>query len=185
MWNQSEARVCRFMRSVSADLSICYSCSPLAVAFSAPKASCCWRPSLRSPPKQASPKRKHFESLLTSAKVFASQRLLQSDALPFSCTDCTKSTFIFVFSLEWFMIQEADYLFVCMPPIFLVLWEQGPCELSSRHPSVSERLGWGQGSMSICQFWQGRVCQLHPALFHRAGWGELYFTSSRLYYCRP
>lgn len=97
------------MRSVSADLFICYSCSPLAVAFSAPKASCCWRPSLRS-------KRQHFESLLTSAKVFASQRLLQSDALPFSCTDCTKSTFIFVFSLVVIMIQEADYLFVCMPP---------------------------------------------------------------------
>lgn len=113
MWNQSEAWVCRFMRSVSADLSICYSCSPLAVAFSAPKASCCWRPSLRSPPKQASPKRQHFESLLTSAKVFASQRLLQSDALPFSCTDCTKSTFIFVFSLV-VIYDSRSWLSLCL-----------------------------------------------------------------------
>lgn len=159
------------MRSVSADLFICYSCSPLAVAFSAPKASCCWRPSLRS-------KRQHFESLLTSAKVFASQRLLKSDALPFSCTDCTKSTFIFVFSLV-VIYDSRSWLSLCLHAT-----KQGPCELSSRLPSVSERLGWGQGPMSICQFWQGRVCQLHPALFHRAGWGELYFTSSRLYYCR-
>lgn len=143
MWNQSEAWVCRFMRSVSADLSICYSCSPLAVAFSAPKASCCWRPSLRSLPKQVSPKRQHFESLLTSAKVFASQRLLQSDALPFSCTDCTKSTFIFVFSLV-VIYDSRSWLSLC---------------LHATNISCSVRTGpvWTVLMTSICQWktWMG------------------------------